>query len=245
VKSFTFLTAQWRNLALLNYEIDPRVLHPLVPRGTELDTFGGRTFVSLVGFLFARTRVLGVPVPAHRTFEEVNLRFYVKRSVAGEVRRGVAFIKELVPRPLIASVARLAYNEPYESVPMRHLFDRTDVGGIPQLVSYEWYAGSGWAGIQLERTGPGRVSALGSEEEFITEHYWGYTRQRDGSTVEYAVFHPRWTVWSAASARAWGDLTSVYGDSFAHALEQRPTSAFLAAGSVVTVGFPSRIPLGA
>ena len=245
VKSPTFLTAEWRNLALLNYEIDPRVLHPLVPKGTELDTFGGRSFVSLVGFLFARTRLLGVTVPAHRTFEEVNLRFYVKRIIAGELRRGVTFIKELVPRPLIASVARLAYNEPYQSVPMRHSFDRTDVTGVPQLVSYEWYARAGWAGIELERTGAGRVSEPGSEEEFITEHYWGYTRQRDGSTVEYAVTHPRWTVWSAASARVHGDLTTVYGDSFAHVLQQRPTSSFLADGSAVAVGFPARIPRGA
>src|SRR6476620_1797845 len=125
----TFLTAEWRALAMLNYHVDPGVLHPLVPRGTELDTFAGQTFVSLVGFLFANTRVLGMPIPAHRTFEEVNLRFYVRRRVGSETRRAVTFIKELVPRPLIAKLARLAYNEPYRSAPMRHTFERVDETG--------------------------------------------------------------------------------------------------------------------
>ena len=234
-----FLTAEWLNLAFINYEIEPSLLEQLIPAGTELDTFQGSTFISIVGFLFANTRVLGIPVPFHQTFEEVNLRFYVRRVEGDETRRGVTFIKELVPRYAIAAVARMGYNEPYYSLGMRHSFGRGDSACIPQQLSYEWNAG-GWAGIHLDRIGEGRRAASGSLEEFITEHYWGYTRQRDGSTVEYKVIHPSWTVW-AASASVVGDLAMVYGETFSRVLDKKPASVFVADGSRITVGFPRRI----
>jgi len=120
MRSRVFLTGEWRYLAMLNYRVEPALLEPLVPCGTTLDRWQGATYVSLVGFLFRDTRVLGAPIPLHRDFEEVNLRFYVSREVDGEMRRGVTFIREIVPRLAIATVARLAYNEPYVTLPMRH-----------------------------------------------------------------------------------------------------------------------------
>ncbi len=74
-----FLTAEWRHLAMLNYEIDPVILRPFVPSGTELDSWNGKTYVSIVGFLFLKTRVRGLAIPFHQNFEEINLRFYVRR----------------------------------------------------------------------------------------------------------------------------------------------------------------------
>src|SRR6266851_3867580 len=75
-----FLTAEWRMLAMLNYEIDPGLLLPFVPSGTELDRWSGKVFASLVGFRFLKTKLLGyLPIPMHSNFEEVNLRFYVRR----------------------------------------------------------------------------------------------------------------------------------------------------------------------
>jgi uncharacterized protein len=236
-----FLTAEWRNLVMLNYEVDPALLRPLVPRGTELDSWSGRTFVSLVGFLFARTRLLGVPVPFHRTFEEVNLRFYVRRMAGGEVRRAVTFIKELVPRIAIATVARLAYNEPYDAVPMRHRYGPSADSEVPGQVEYGWKTRSGWSSMRVVPVGAGSEARRGSEEEFITEHYWGYTRQRDGSTVEYEVSHPRWRVWSVDDVQLDGDMATVYGGELARVLASPPSSAFLADGSAVTVGRPVRL----
>lgn len=236
----TFLTGEWRDLAMLNYAVDPALLRPFVPRGTALDTFDGRTFVSLVGFRFVRTRVLGVPAPGHRNFEEVNLRIYVRRELHGDVRRGVTFIRELVPRRMIASVARLTYNEPYRSVPMRHVISR-DLDGSPRSVEFAWRLGRDWAGLQVDADGVGAEPAEGSEAGFITEHYWGYTRQRDGSTIEYRVEHPRWRVWPAATSRVFGDLSAAYGEEFARVLEQPATSAFVADGSAVRVGWPTRM----
>ena len=112
-----FLTANWRYLAILNYTVDPRLLAPFVPLGTEIDFENGETFLSVVGFLFLDTRLLGLPIPLYRDFEEVNLRFYVRRKSADTWRRGVVFIRELVPRRAIALIARACYGENYLAGP--------------------------------------------------------------------------------------------------------------------------------
>jgi uncharacterized protein YqjF (DUF2071 family) len=237
-----FLTAQWRYLAMLNYQVAPELLLPLVPSGTELDLWNGAAYISVVGFLFVDTRVLCAPIPFHRTFEEVNLRFYVRRHVDGALRRGVTFIRELVPRSAIALVARLAYNEPYQAVPMHHKIDRATVAGATTVrVAYEWVGATGRAGIDLTADGDARPLSAASLEEFITEHYWGYTSQRDGATVEYEVRHPRWMVWNARNSRLHGRMADVYPTQFAAELDRPPDCAFLADGSAVAVHAPMRI----
>ena len=252
-----FLTAEWRLLAMLNYEIDPALVQPLVPRGTELDFFQGQTFVSVVGFMFLGTRLLGIPIPFHRHFEEVNLRLYVRREVGGEVRRGVTFVKEIVPRWAIAKVARWAYNENYESLPMRHRFiglpdPRTGamaagagVGtraglGAPS-VEYGWRTASQWNSLRIAVDGVATPLVHGSLAEFITEHYWGYCSQRDGGTLEYRVEHPSWNVWTKCVAELNCDVERLYGSQFVAALSRPPASAFLADGSRVAVGRPTRL----
>ena len=227
-----FLTAEWRSLAMLNHEIDPQVLRPFIPAGTELDQWQGRTFVSVVGFLFLNTRIRGLAIPFHSNFEEVNLRFYVRRSTGGEWRRGVVFIKELVPRRAIAWTARWLYNENYDAVPMSH--GDVATGGMRQ-VSYAWSFAGRPNRLEVSVEGEPQLAAVGSAEEFITEHYWGYARQRDGGTVEYQVEHPRWRVWPAREAIFEGEAEALYGKTFAPFLRRQPASAFLADGSAVTV----------
>src|SRR5207244_9793931 len=144
-----FLTANWRYLAMLNFIVDPRILAPFVPPGTEIDYENGETFVSIVGFLFLDTRLLGFPIPLHRDFEEVNLRFYVRRKSADTWRRGVVFIRELVPRPAIALVARAFYGENYVAVPMKHEIEH--LGGNLK-VEYCWRAGRKWESLRLAAT---------------------------------------------------------------------------------------------
>ncbi|MCA9953248.1 MAG: DUF2071 domain-containing protein [Ardenticatenaceae bacterium] len=227
-----FLTAVWRYLVMLNYHIDPAVLRPLVPQGTELDSWQDQTFVSIVGFMFQDTRLLGLAVPHHIHFEELNLRFYVRRQGPEGWRRGVVFVKELVPRWAIATTARLVYNENYAAVPMRHdiVSDETETA-----VSYSWRWQKTWHSVQLRAEGQPQPLRPGSQEEFITEHYWGYARQRDGGTVEYQVEHPPWNVWQAADYRFDCDVAALYGPMFAPSLQAAPASAFLADGSAVTV----------
>jgi uncharacterized protein YqjF (DUF2071 family) len=227
-----FLSAEWRNLAMLNYEVDPAILARRVPAGTELDLWQGRALVSLVGFMFLNTRVLGFPIPFHRNFAEVNLRFYIKRRDAGAERRAVAFVKELVPRWAIAFVARTFYNENYIALPMRHSLE-THTAGIS--AAYEWRANGRWQKLAVRCSGDPALPSKGSEAEFITEHYWGYAAQRRGSTVEYQVAHPQWRTWSADEFACDADVKALYGEEFFPFLSKPPVSAFLAEGSAVTV----------
>jgi hypothetical protein len=236
--SARFLTAEWRTLLMLNWQVDPGILRPYVPRGTELDAWRGKTFVSAVGFLFLGTRVLGVPVPFHRDFEEVNLRFYVGRQGHEGWRRGVCFIREIVPRRAIATLARLIYNEPYVALPMRH---RVEAGAEGGEAEYAWAFGGRWNRLRARFAGSPAPLVPGSEEEFITEHYWGYTAQRDGGTVEYRVEHPSWRVWAAAAAVLDADVAALYGAEFAQALSAPPSSAFVADGSPIVVRRARRI----
>ncbi len=228
-----FLTAEWRYLAMLNYEIDPAILIPFIPAGTELEAWEGKTFVSVVGFLFLNTRVRGIRIPFHENFEELNLRFYVRRKAEDGWRRGVVFIKELVPRAAIALVARRFYNENYVAVPMSHWIKQT--GETVKSVQYSWQLGSRENHLKLETRGEALPLAEDSEREFITEHYWGYARQRDGGTVEYKVEHPRWRVWESRSAELHADVADLYGEEFEKTLSRPPASAFLAEGSPVSV----------
>lgn len=227
-----FLTAQWRSLAMVNFEIDPAVLRPFVPVGTELDCWHGRAFVSVVGFLFVDTRVWGCPIPYHRDFEEVNLRLYVRRRADDGWRRAVVFVKEIVPRVAIATTARWLYGENYVALPMRH---RIEDGPGTRTVSYSWWLQQHEHRLEMAVGGDPRDVLAGSEEEFITEHYWGYVRGRRGATTEYRVEHPRWRVRSAASARLSANVAALYGDEFVESLTAPPTSAFLAEGSEVAV----------
>ena len=229
---------------MLNYEIAPAVLNPWLPAGTELDLWHGKTFVSIVGFRFLKTRVWRIAFPFHGSFEEVNLRFYVRRQADDGWRRGVVFIKEIVPRAAIAFAARRFYNENYIALPMRHKIDA-------HSAEYSWRfrgrqnrikvttrpgsAGVSPAGSSTISSSEPQELVPGSEAEFITEHYWGYSRQPDGSTMEYKVEHPRWRVRDAVDSELDCDVAGLYGEPFREAISGKPCSAFLADGSPVTV----------
>jgi uncharacterized protein YqjF (DUF2071 family) len=230
-----FLAAEWRYLVMLNYEVHPTLLEPFVPAGTELDFWNEKSFISLVAFCFLNTKLFGlVPVPFHVNFDEVNLRFYVKRQVGNEVRRGVVFISEIVPRRAIAFVARRFYNEKYIALPMAHEIQSNSSDNAPK-VAFRWRMNNKWSGINLESLGNAELPGEGSVEQFITHHHWGYTAQPDGSTLEYRVTHPLWRVWQSQKAAFEGDATELYGQEFAAVLRAAPHSAFLAEGSAVRV----------
>lgn len=234
-----FLSAEWRNLVMLNYEVAPHLLQSYVPPGTELDFFDGRTFVSLVGFRFLRTKLFGaVPIPFHANFDEINLRFYVRHEAGGEVRRGVVFIREIVPRPAVAFIARLAYGEKYSSYPMRHA---TNISASGAMARYEWRMNGAWCGLEAQASRAPAQCALGSLEEFITEHYWGYSAKRGGATLEYHVSHVPWRVWISDAADFRGNADAVYGPEFGGIIRRPPDSAFIADGSPVLVFAGRRI----
>lgn len=234
-----FLSAEWRDLVMLNYEVDPALLTHHIPAGTTLDSFQGRTFMSLVGFRFCHTKLFGsISIPFHANFDEVNLRFYVRRQHGGGVRRGVVFIAEVVPRRAIATTARLVYGENYRRSAMRHCIESA---GPDRRIEFQFQLQSGWAHLSAATAGVPAVPQAGTLEQFITEHYWGYSAQQSGGSVEYHVSHIPWKVWRTTSANFVGDARTLYGRDLASLLQRRPDSAFVADGSPVIVFKGSRI----
>ena len=229
-----FLTARWKDLIMANYEIDPSLLTSQVPKGTELDFNEGKCFVSLVGFMFLETRVLGVPIPFHVNFEEVNLRYYVKRETPDETRRAVCFIKEIVPRVAIATVARVFYGEPYECWSMSHTRTESEI-------SYQWSKAGRMNSISVEQGASLGVPNAGSHGEFIIEHYWGYTSRGNGRVDEYRVEHPTWEMFEVENQLINVNFGATYGDEFAFLANEKPYSILLAKGSEVSVYKGARI----
>lgn len=226
-----FLTAEWRKLAIANYSIDQEILLPFLPKHTELDLWKGKCYVSLVGFMFLNTRLKSIKIPFHSNFEEVNLRFYVKHQHEGNWKRGVTFIKELVPKPALTFVANTIYKENYETLAMKHSWI-THNDSIE--VEYKWRK-SDWNSFKIQAENIEQIILEDSEEEFITEHYWGYTKINNSQTSEYGVEHPRWTVYKVKDYNIQVNFGKVYGDIFSFLSNEKPLSVMLAEGSNIIV----------
>lgn len=240
-----FLTASWTELLMLNFAVPGEVIARLAPRGTEPDYFEDTAYISIVGFMFRDAKFFGLGLPWHKRFEEVNLRYYVRRTVGDTVRRGVVFVREIAPRPLIAATARWLYNESYVTRRMRHRFHiagNTLAAG--DEIAYEWRTGRGkrrvWNAMSGHVAATPTLPEPGSLTEYIAEHYWAYTPTRDGGTAEYRVAHRPWRV-APAEDLVWNcDLATSYEHTpLAEYLAVPPVLAFIADGSPVQV-FPGQ-----
>lgn len=223
-----FLTAKWQDLVMANYAIEPDILQEFVPKGTKLDFHEGKCFASLVCFKFLDTRVLGIPVPFHKDFEEVNLRFYVRRETKDEVRRGVVFVKEIVPRGAITFIAKTVYGEPYETWKMSHEDGENEL-------TYHWSKNETNNRVQVEIAKNLGVPEENSQGEFIIEHYWGYTSRGETRTDEYKVEHPKWELFDVNYAEIDVDFGKTFGAKFDFLTESEPDSILLAKGSEIAV----------
>jgi uncharacterized protein YqjF (DUF2071 family) len=228
-----FLKAEWNNLVMLNYEVDSKILKPYIPAGTELDLWEGKALVSMVGFMFNNTRVLGIKWPFHVNFEEVNLRFYVRYFDGENWKRGAVFISEIVPKYIITTVANTLYKEHYRRLPMRHSV--IPAGDDHTNFLYEWKLNGKWN--QLGATVANTLTPIepGSAEEFILEHYWGYNPWSDTITMEYQVEHVSWRIGKVNKYVFGADIETLYGEAFVPYLTAEPVSVFFAAGSEIAV----------
>ncbi len=228
----SFLKAEWRKLLMVNYEIEPSILTPYIPYKTELDLWEGKCYVSVVGFMFLNTQLLGVRIPFHTNFEEVNLRFYVKRWDGEKWKRGVVFIKEIVPKFALSFVANTVYKENYETLPMKHEWKETEE---TRRVSYQWKKAGQWHSIEVEADKQAIDILPNSEIEFISEHYWGYAKVNEAKTNEYEVTHPKWQHYPVHKYVVNVDFGEMYGANFAFLKATKPKSVLLAEGSEITV----------
>ncbi len=226
-----FLSARWVHLALVSFEIAPNILKPYIPVGTTPDFYEGKTYVSLVAFLFEDTRAFGlIPALFHQDFEEINLRFYVTRKETGHTKRGVVFIKEIVPKSFLAWLARTVYRENYVTLPTSH--------HITQGSSYEYRWGD--SRLRVNASGKQLEAPADSFERWITEHYWGYTRVSAEKTLEYEVKHPVWHLYEVTDHHLEVE-GALYGSEFQPYVKGKPSSVILAQGSTVSVHWPTAI----
>jgi len=234
-----FLRAEWRKLIMANYPVDAAALRPFLPERTELDTWEGETFVSLVGFMFRKVRIRGIRIPFHTNFPEVNLRFYVRYKEGTNWKRGVVFIREIVPLPAVSFIANTIFHERYISMPMRN--KEVQDAGLLQL-NYQWKYKGRWNSLAATTASGAVAMQEGSQTEFITEHFWGYTNAGGGRTGEYQVAHPRWDIYPLTGYAIDCDFGALYGPAFASLERQQPQSVFLAEGSPVEIYPKRRLP---
>jgi uncharacterized protein YqjF (DUF2071 family) len=228
----TFLSARWENLIMANYEVNPDVLTPYLPNGVELDFYNGKTYVSLVGFMFNDTRLFQIPIPFLGTFEEINLRFYVTRLEGDNIKRGVVFINETVPYKLVAWIANKLYKEHYTAIPTKNSFQSSDHS---KRIEYQWKINKEWNHLSVNASKANEQMPAGGVEEFIFEHYYGYTKINERVSQEYKVNHPRWMVNKVTDHSIHCDFRSMYGKDFSFLSDRQPESVILAEGSSVTV----------
>ncbi len=228
----TFLKANWENIIMANYEIDPKNLIPFLPKGVELDLFHGKCYISLVGFMFKKTKLFNVPIPFLGTFEEINLRFYVLRKEGGITKRGVVFINETIPYKIVAWMANKLYKEHYTVVPTKHKIVKD-----PNVdkVKFEWLLNKKWNSIYVEATNKVEEMKNDTLEKFIYEHYYGYTKIDENKTEEYKLQHPSWNVHKVIDYKIDCDFQAMYGNPFLVLNHTKPEAVFIAEGSSVKV----------
>ena len=228
----TFLKANWEDIVMVNYAIDPSVLQPYLPYGVELDMHEGQCFVSLVGFQFNKSNIFGIPMPFYGSFDEVNLRFYVKRNDGGEIKRGVVFISEVVPYKIVAVMANKLYKEHYSVAKMT---SSIVVENGVKKIDYNWQPDQETFFIHTSFHNESQPISPDSLEEFIYEHYYGFTKVSETETWEYRVNHPRWEANKIMSYNINCDFEEMYGSDFSFLNSQKPYSVYNALGSEVSI----------
>jgi uncharacterized protein len=228
----TFLSARWENLIMANYAVSHNVLKPYLPNGVELDMYQDKTYISLVGFMFKKTSIFNIPIPFLGTFEEINLRFYVKKVESNTIKRGVVFINETVPYKLVAWLANKLYKEHYIAIPTKN---KIEIGKHAKSVAYQWKINNHWNNLTVNAAKTSEPMLAESIEEFIFEHYYGYTKINTQLSQEYKVNHPRWEVNKVIDFTINCDFKAMYGNDFAFLNNQQPNSVIIAEGSQVSV----------
>lgn len=227
-----FLKARWENIIMANYAVEPELLSAYLPKGVTLDLYNNKAYVSLVGFMFKKTRLFNIPIPWLGTFEEINLRFYVVRQEGNTLKRGVVFVNETIPYKAVAWMANKLYKEHYTAIPTRHFWK---IKNNIKDIRYEWKINNEWNNIQVQASTTSEEITNTSFEEFIFEHYYGYTKINDHATEEYKIKHPRWKINKVLHANINCNFNTMYGTAFSHLNNIESDSVFIAEGSAIEV----------
>ena len=235
------MTAKFSELVAVNFAIDPKILEPRVPRGLELDFYNDETYVSLICMMLRDVRVWGIPIHIATGFEEINLRFYVRRREGDGYRRGCCFIKDYVSSGAAAWILGSLFKAEFQKLKMKH--SNSGFDGAPESVpsvDYQWKVGDHWNRLRIKARSRIQKTSRDTKHGFILMHDNEYS-QRDGKTLEDRASRPAWTIWDAAQANFECDVKNLFGREFQRALSRRPASVFVTGGSDVTIYRPTII----
>ena len=132
------------------------------------------------------------------------------------------------------------YKEHYQTLPMQH--SKTENENSKDFV-YQWKTQNKLNIILVETEKNPIEIEVGSEAEFITEHYFGYTKVNEATTFEYEVKHPRWVQFQVLNHKIDVDFETNYGSEFEFLNNTQPVSVMLAKGSEISVEPKKRIKL--
>jgi hypothetical protein len=124
------------------------------------------------------------------------------------------------------------YKEHYAAIPTKSLIVN---GESAKNIKYEWKINNKWNHIAVNAAKENEQILPGSVEEFIFEHYYGYTKINSQLSQEYKVNHPRWQVHKVIDYSIHCDFKSMYGNDFSFLRNQQPDSVIIAQGSPVSV----------
>lgn len=232
----TLMTAYWTNLLTATYEADRSLLNEFLPAGTELNTWNGKYLMSIVAFIFSKPRVLNIPAPVYRSFEEINLRFYVRRKENNNWKKGVVFIREIAPARLIGLSAKWLYKENFISLPLKHEFHTND---DLQYINYACKVKNKWGQLNITCAAKEFDPEPGCIEGFIRDHYWGYTKNKNDRTAEFSIEHSSWKIYPATHFALNMNIGEIYGPGFTDYFDQKPVSVFLMDGGFTKVSWPA------
>lgn len=226
------LRAEWNNIIMANYAVPKELLLPYVPYKTELDFFESETYVTLAGFMFLNTQMLGFDIPFHSNFEEVTLRFYVKSTRGLAAKRGVVFIKEIVPKYAITLLANTVFGQNYMTLKMKSFHQ--DMGDHMET-AYEWKHLDKWNKLTAKagkRSTPIRQNRF---NEFIADHYYGFRKNGETKTYQYEVEHELWETFNVIDYSVNCDFGSLFGNEFSILNKEKPKSVFMLKGSEIRI----------
>lgn len=237
------MKAKFTELVALNFQIDPEILKPRLPKGLELNFYRDETYVSLVAMMLRNVKFYGFPIPVAHAIGEFNLRFYVRRKVSDtETRHGSCFIKDYVSSRTGAWGLSKVFQAEFCRIKMncaQQGFSNDD-DAAPK-VDYRWEVSKDhWNRIRVSARE--RVKRTGPETKvgFVLNHSNIYSR-RNRETLEYPVVRPRWQIWNAGHANFTCDVKKLFGPEFVKPLARRPASVFVANGSDVIIYRPNVI----
>ena len=238
----TLYAAEWREIVVINFEIDPKLLRNFIPPKTELDFFNETSFVTLMARACKNVKPYGWPIVFAKSIDQILLRFYVKRKVGDTWRRGVCLIRDYLPKRKASFFLNWMFKHSFTQVPIKRTSSNFESGLPTQLptVEYQWTTGDYVNHIKVNARSQMRQQEQETKESFVLDHHYGYT-VKEGKTYEYYVEYSPWAMWDAQSGSFDCDTENVFGRPFVRALKQRPASVFLARGSDVIIYRPTEI----